>query len=194
MLCSRTPANDCPEQRDQRGAFITTYSGVKFFVEDANIQDVPIEDIAHALSMNCRFNGHLSQFYSVAQHSVIVSYLVPDRMRLTALMHDVSEAFVPDMPRPFKKFITGFEEYEDKIQRAVSEHYGTQYPLPDEVNHVDKNIVRDEATHLYSSPPDWIEFYESVAAHEGWFRYYSPADARQLFLDRFYYLRAINET
>lgn len=180
--------NHCPEQRDERGAFVTTYSGVRFFVEECNIADVPIEDIAHALAMNCRFNGHLDQFYSVAQHSVIVSMLVPSEHRMTALLHDVSEAFVPDMPRPFKKFITGFEEYEDKIQRAVAKCYGTVYPLPETVKYVDKNIVRDEAEAMYRLPPTWIEFYDSVANRE-WFMKMSPQDAKHYFLDRFYYLQ-----
>ena len=52
-----TKTEACPEQRDKRGSFITTYSGVRFFVDECNVADVPIEDIAHALAMNCRFNG-----------------------------------------------------------------------------------------------------------------------------------------
>ena len=179
----------CPEQRDKRGAFVTTYSGVRFFVEDCNIKDVPIEDIAHALAMNCRFNGHLDQFYSVAQHSVIVSHLVPSEHRMTALLHDVSEAFLPDMPRPFKQYIHGFEEYEDRIQRAVADCYNTEYPLPESVWHIDKNIVRDEAEAMYRVPPGWIEYYESVAGRE-WFMKLSPMQAMHYFLDRFYYLES----
>ena len=186
MLC--TKHDNLPEQRDLRGAFITTNSGVRFFVDECNIKDVPIQDIAHALSQNCRFNGHLADFYSVAEHSVIVSYLVPSRYAMTALLHDVSEAFVPDMPRPFKPLITGFEEYEDRIQEAVAACYGTVYPLPEEVKYIDKNIVRDEAEAFYPDPPDWIEFYESVAAPL-FFNAWSPKVAKAEFLDRFYYLR-----
>ena len=178
---------DCPEQRDERGAFVTTYSGVKFFVEDCNIAEVPIEDIAHALAMNCRFNGHLDQFYSVAQHSVIVSSLVPSEHRMTALLHDVSEAFLPDMPRPFKQYIGGFQDYEDRIDRAVADTYGTTYPLPESVKYIDKNIVRDEAEAMYRVPPDWITYYESVAGKE-WFMKLTPMQAKMYFLDRYYYL------
>jgi hypothetical protein len=76
MLCTGPNMNPCPEQRDKRGAFVTTFSGAKFFVDECNIQDIPLEDIAHSLSMNCRFNGHLAHFYSVAEHSVLVSQLV----------------------------------------------------------------------------------------------------------------------
>lgn len=181
---------NCPEQRDKRGNFVTTYSGVKFFIDKCNIQDVPIEDIAHALSMNCRFNGHLERFYSVAEHSVILSYHVPLEYRMTALLHDVSEAFVPDMPRPFKAQITGFDTYEEKIMRSVADHYGTYYPLPDVVQYVDKNIVRDEAENLYRNPPCWLEFYDSVVSPV-WFQdAHSPAEAKRWFLDRFYYLQA----
>jgi hypothetical protein len=66
------------------------------------------------------------------------------------------------MPRPFKPYITGFEDYEDKIQRQVAKYYGTIYPLPEDVKYIDKNIVRDEAAALYGHPPDWISFYDSV--------------------------------
>ena len=184
MLCSLHTDTDSPEQRDERGPFVTTYSGARFFVDDCNIADIPMYDIAHALSQNCRFNGHLERFYSVAEHSVIVSALVPEEYALTALLHDVSEAFVPDMPRPFKRYITGFEEYEERIQRSVAEHYGTIYPLPEEVKYIDKNIVRDEAEFFYPKPPSWITYYESVV-HPGMFDGWEPDMARQKFMEHF---------
>jgi 5'-deoxynucleotidase YfbR-like HD superfamily hydrolase len=160
---------------------------VKFFVEEQNVKDIPIEDIAHALSMNCRFNGHLKDFYSVAEHSVWVSHLVPERYALEGLMHDVSEAFIPDMPRPFKKFITGFEEYEDKIHEAIADFYNLRNPLPECVLHVDKNIVRNEAEQLYIDPPDWIEFYEDVASPLK-FQCWNPGEAYNNFLKRYFML------
>lgn len=172
-----------PEQRDSRGNFVTTYSGAKFFIDEVNIQDIPMYDIAHALSMNCRFNGHISKFYSVAEHSVNVSLLVPN-YGLEALLHDVSEAFLPDMPRPFKGMITGFDEYEYKIHTAFAEHYGLQFPLPAEVKYIDTNIVSDEAAVLYPEPPEWINFYDSVCPHSMIIGY-SPEEACSYFMERF---------
>lgn len=186
MLCTMNTQTS-PETRDKRGSFVTTYSGARFFVDECNIQDIPIEDIAHALSMNCRFNGHLEKFYSVAEHSVIVSELVSDEDALSALLHDVSEAFVPDMPRPFKCMIEGFDAYEERIQKAVAEHYGTKYPLPEHVQWVDKNIVRTEAEELYKSPPSWVEYYDQVCL-KGMIVGHPPKIAKEIFLAEFYRL------
>ena len=86
-------------------------------------------DIAHSLSMNCRFNGHLEQFYSVAEHSVHLSHLVLEKfdsayeLAMWALLHDISEAFVPDIPRPFKVLLGGFEEFETKLMKAAADHF-----------------------------------------------------------------------
>jgi len=156
------PDMKCPEQRDARGAFVTTYSGAKFFIEEGNVEDVPLWDIAHALAMNCRFNGHLKYFYSVAEHSIHVANLSPPEYRLEALMHDVSEAFLPDVPRPFKRFISGFDGYEESLHEKISEHYNLVYPLPPAVAYIDKHIVRAEAERLYKSPPSWVEFYDEI--------------------------------
>src|SRR3990167_6893828 len=90
------------EQDDPRGLYIVTGSGAKFYLKECNVKDIPIEDIAHALAFHNRFNGHLDRFYSVAEHCVRVSYLVPQEHALWGLVHDMSEAFIPDIPSPFK--------------------------------------------------------------------------------------------
>jgi len=173
-----------PEQRDKRGSFVTTYSGSKFFIDQCNIEDIKMEDIAHALSMNCRFNGHLKKFYSVAEHSILVSRLVPKKYALEGLLHDITEAFLPDMPRPFKSMINGFAEYENKLHQKIAECYNLLYPLPDEVKYIDKNIVRDEAEVLYKEVPDWVEFYDNVCPH--WKIYgFTPYNAKRYFLARY---------
>jgi uncharacterized protein len=188
MLCSKDveiQAN-LPEQRldHGRGRYISTYSGGRFFIDEINLEDIPMYDIAHALSMNCRFNGHLGKFYSVAEHSVIVSYLVPEEDALWGLLHDISEAFVPDIPRPFKALISGFKEYEARIQEKMVKLYDLAPEMPESVKHIDMNIVADEAAALFESPPDWVEAYESVA--EGvTFQGLSPALARCSFMARF---------
>jgi hypothetical protein len=180
------------EQRDKRGHFITTYSGAKFFIEDANVEDIPLFDIAHALSQNCRYNGHLERFYSVAEHSCIVADYVKGgsqdpKLRRTALLHDLSEAFVPDIPRPFKPFINGFEEMEEKIMESAAKVFDIYWPFPEEVIWVDQNIVRAEAEKLYRNPPDWTKYYEDVVDQKditGW----EPRYARDQWLSYFYYL------
>lgn len=82
---------------------ITTYTGKVFDYNNPTTSPVCLEDIAHALGMLCRFNGHIRRFYSVAQHSVLVSRLVEPRHTLQALFHDAAEAYVGDMVAPLKR-------------------------------------------------------------------------------------------
>lgn len=181
------PSN-CPEQTDARGRFITTYSGAKFYINELNIEDVPIEDVAHALSMNCRFNGHLETFYSVAEHSVLVSRMVPKRYRLQALLHDISEAFIPDIPRPFKEMLPGFDEYEEQILVKASEHYGFEYPLSYTTRYVDKHIVRAEAIALMKQVPDWVYSYEDILSpddRDNMIFGLAPPLAAEIFMEEF---------
>lgn len=178
--------NDLPEKRvhETRGNFITTYSGANFFVDECNIEDIPIQDIAHALSMNCRYNGHSEMFYSVAEHSVLVSKLVPEKDALWGLMHDVTEAFVPDVPRPFKHLIYGFKEFENILAKKMAKYYGLRWPEPKSVLHIDKNIVGSEARVIFPNPPEWVTFYEDVCPHD-MIRGLPPKKAEREFLDRF---------
>ena len=87
------------------GTWIQTSSGGKFYYDSDDTDCINIEDIAHALSNPCRFGGHSGRFYSVAQHSVVVAYLVEKELMLTALLHDASEAYVVDVPRPLKRIL-----------------------------------------------------------------------------------------
>lgn len=185
-----TTENNIPEQTDDFGRFITTYSGEKFYIDHCNISDIPMFDIAHALSMNCRFNGHLQTFYSVAEHSVIVSEIVEAmasrKHALAALLHDISEAFVPDVPRPFKDLISGFEEYEERLLKAAAYTYKFQYPLHDTVKYVDKHIVRAEAEELYKDPcPAWVKSYDSIPMANRLIEGLTPWEARTKFMIRF---------
>lgn len=87
----------------RRGDWMQTFSGRQFWPCDPRADEVCIEDIAHALSMQCRFAGHVRKFYSVAEHCVRASWIVPDRFKLAALLHDAAEAYVVDLPRPIKR-------------------------------------------------------------------------------------------
>lgn len=94
------------EPRDD--AWILTFTGRRMWPLDPRPADICIEDIAHALSLTCRFTGHCREFYSVAQHSVLVSLYVKEHggdaaLQLAALLHDASEAYLPDVARPVKQ-------------------------------------------------------------------------------------------
>ena len=79
---------------------MSTYTGKKFFPFDPRPEQICIEDIAHGLSMLCRFSGQCPYFYSVAEHSIYVVHCLPDNLQLEGLLHDASEAYLADLPRP----------------------------------------------------------------------------------------------
>lgn len=97
-----TPANG-RDRRDEHWIF--TWSGRRFWPLDPRAEDISIEDIAGALSQQCRFGGHSRRFYSVAQHCVHVAELLEhegERAMLAGLLHDAPEAYLVDLPRPLK--------------------------------------------------------------------------------------------
>lgn len=111
---------------------IQTYSGKMFNVFDPDASLIDIEDIAHALSLTCRFGGHCSSFYSVAQHSILVSdwmykNLHPQKsaiIGMIGLLHDAAEAYIGDVPRPIKRFINDFDKIEFNIIEMIYKKYG----------------------------------------------------------------------
>lgn len=168
------------------GNFIATYSGAHFNLDTLDVGNIPLEDIAHALAMNCRYNGHIKTFYSVAEHCVAVSYLVPEEDALWGLMHDATEAFVPDIPRPFKPYIGGFQEVENRIMESIVDECGL-HPTkePESVQYIDRHIVREEALLLFVNPPEWVDKYHPLPKARKYINGESPARAKQMWLERF---------
>lgn len=108
-----------------------------------------IECIAYSLSNQCRYTGHSSSFYSVAEHSVLVSKLVTDpALRLTGLLHDAGEAFVGDVASPLKQLLPDFKRIEESVNAALAKFYKLPYPFPDEIHQADKAAYRTEAAQL----------------------------------------------
>lgn len=134
--------------------WIQTFTGKRFFPLDPKTEDVDIQDIAHALSLLCRFNGHCNQFYSVAQHSVLVSKLVAPEHRLAALLHDATEAYLSDIPRPIKHQLKlGMIEY--KLLIAILNHFGiTTYPQK-EIKWADNVMLATEARDFMGETNGW---------------------------------------
>ena len=100
--------------------YISTYTGIRFDPARPDAGRIAIEDIAHALSLLCRGNGHVSQYWSVAQHSILcareaAARELPDRLVLACLLHDAGECYLSDVPRPFKNELPGYRELEDRL-------------------------------------------------------------------------------
>lgn len=108
--------------------WIQTFTGRQFWPLNPRAEDVCIEDIAHALSMKCRYTGHCRQFYSVAQHSVIMTEL--SLSPHWALMHDAAEAYMPDVARPVKRLIPQLKDVEDGLLKVIAEAFSLEWPIP----------------------------------------------------------------
>ena len=127
----------------RKGDWILTYSGIEFWPLDPRPEDVRIEDIAHALSMQCRFAGHCDRFYSVAEHSIRVADLVPREDKLWALLHDASEAYLVDLPRPIKRHSEIGKHYriaEDVVMEVIARKFGLP-PEPMSIQRADKAML-----------------------------------------------------
>ena len=168
-----------------RGDYIHTYTGKKFYALDPQPDDIDIRDIAHALSNLCRFGGHSPMFYSVAEHSVLVSEAVPVKDALWGLLHDASEAYLCDIPRPFKQYLINYKELEECIQRAIGDAFGLSWPIPDSVHFIDRNIVATEANQLWQSELEWTKEYHKINVICDLL---TPVQANALFIEKFYEL------
>lgn len=134
-------------------AWIQTYSGVRFYPLDPLAEEVNIVDIAHALSNNCRFAGHTAEHYSVAQHSVAVSKLVPPEDALWGLLHDAAEAYTGDLPRPIKRYIPQWKQIEERLLDAVAARFNLPLPVPASVWYFDNVLLAMEARDLFAGGP-----------------------------------------
>ena len=123
---------------------IRTYTGE--YLDFTNLQPdmINIRDIAHALSNIPRFGGHLPMWYSVADHSLHVSYQVQEEYKLDALLHDAAEAYMMDIPSPLKKLLPDYQTMEKKVFAAIAEKFNLKNPMPDEVKAVDKFVLVEE--------------------------------------------------
>jgi hypothetical protein len=147
-------------------SWIQTYSGRQFWPLDPHVDDVDINDIAHALSLKVRYGGHCKDFYSVAQHSWLVTEAVRDRLAIsqirmlrTALLHDAAEAYTADIVRPIKHLISGFKEIEERIEQVIAEKFNLIYPFPDAIKEADIILLETERRDLMNkSDAEWKRF------------------------------------
>ena len=165
---------------------IMVYTGG--FVNPTNIQpsDVHIEDIAHALSLICRFNGHIDKFYSVAEHSLLVSKAAgeaySDEVALVGLLHDATECYISDIPRPIKSLLPGYKELELSVEKVIFRAFGLNHHLMSLVKEFDTAILVDEANALMPKATWQEEIGQGLGLK---IEALSPADAEWAFLETF---------
>lgn len=106
--------------------WILTSTGRRVDFADPSPDTIDIIDIANGLSKQCRFSGQCRAHYSVAQHCVLVSAIVPRHAAMAALLHDAAEAYMHDMPSPLKQMLPEFQTIERRLQDAILAHFGVQ--------------------------------------------------------------------
>ena len=120
----------------RNGDWFLTFRGVQFWPLDPRADEVLLEDIAHALSRVCRYGGHCLDWYSVAQHSIFVADLVPQPLKLHALLHDAEEAYTGDLIRPLKiglrEQTAAWDEMADRVSSAIAEAFALRELTPGE--------------------------------------------------------------
>lgn len=167
------------------GQWITTYSGCHFDYTTPSVEHIHITDIAQALSHECRFAGHLDQFYSVAQHSVLVSQIVPPLFALEALLHDAAEAYCKDIPAPLKALLPEYKRIEYKIDAVIRQRFGVCSWLSDVVKHADLIMLATERRDLdIDTGVVWPQLDGITPSDINVFPL-SPAQARHAFIARF---------
>lgn len=166
--------------------WIQTYTGRQFWPLEPRVDDIDIVDIAHALSNLCRYGGHVEQFYSVAQHCVLVSHAVPAEHALRGLLHDASEAYLIDVPRPIKRSegMEAYREAEKRLEATIYERFGLSAEDPECIKTADNQLLRTEQRDLMKpAPAAWKDY--RVGALPETIIPWSPQFARCRFLERF---------
>jgi len=159
-----------------------TFTGKAIDLANFKEDDVRLPDIAHALSMINRFNGHTKFPYSVAQHSVMVSKIVEPQNALWGLLHDASEAYLGDVSTPLKMMLPSYRELEDQVQRAIASKFGLKWPMPHEVKEADLRALLSEKRDIVPGGHDFGIPLDPVAGTVVGMEW---AEAKQQFIDRF---------
>ena len=172
--------------------WMQTVSGVVFEPLRPELSKIHIEDIAHALGMICRFGGMSKEFYSVAEHSVYVSLACDPKDAMAGLLHDAAEAYVGDLIRPIKHQpeMAFYRDIEDWLLDTIFEKAGLpsgvgEQLLPASVKHADNSVLAAERDHpriVGGATAPWAPLPMPAAVRFGM---WSPAEAKQVFLDRF---------
>lgn len=176
--------------------FCTTYTGRRFYFEKPSPEVICLPDIAHALAHQCRFGGHASRFYSVAEHAVLVSYYVPSYCAAEALMHDAAEAYYGDVRAPMKRnlcFIpscsmedsVSYSALEYRLLKMIFQKYNLFWPIDPNIDRVDRELFITEYQCLMSIDlPEYLDGIPPLKLTGQTIVGHLPSVAKQKFLKR----------
>lgn len=177
---------------ERAGDWFLSCKGKKIHPFDLHPEDVDIEEIAHSLSRQCRFQGHTRSFYSVAQHSVLVSSNLPYDYRLIGLLHDATEAYCGDLIRPIKWNMPLYQRMEKDMWWAIATALNLSYEIPEIVKEIDNRALFTERRDLF--PPgvydrEWNGQHGEFEPFQSTIIPLAPEQAEFVFLQRYNHLR-----
>lgn len=170
---------------------ILTRGGHYISLVNPDVSKLTIGDIAMALAYTCRFGGHTLGFYSVAQHSVLVSHVVPPHFAKAALLHDAAEAIVGDVPAPLKQLLPEYKRIEARIESAIMQHFGIPYPLPPVIKHADRVLLATERRDLMPHTNDTWALTDGIKPLPNRIEPLNPLPAAEAFINRWHQLCAL---
>jgi uncharacterized protein len=180
-------AHNIAGARGNNMTWLQTATGKAFPLLTPQPGDIDIDDIAHALSMMCRYNGHCIEFYSVAEHCCHISDYCDDEHKLWGLLHDASEAYITDIPRPLKPFLDNYYEHETRIMRVICKRFGLNLIMPEAVKELDARILNNEREqNMLPAPQPWDYTGERIDGLM--LRCWNHHRAKYEFLSRFHKL------
>ena len=139
----------------RKGDWIQTYTGKKFYPLDPRPEDVCLLDIAHALSLTCRYNGHCNVFYSVAEHSFRMSVADIPGCPKWKLLHDAAEAYVSDVPRPIKPMLSEYRDLENAVMKVIAHKYDLRECDQGLIKAADMVMLATEKRDVVNASPPW---------------------------------------
>lgn len=166
--------------------FIQLYSGKSMYFLEPKEEDIDIFDIAHTLSLLCRYGGHCREFYSVAQHSVHCAEQASPENKLEALLHDATEAYLVDMPRPIKQVLPGYKDIERNLDIVIRKKFDLPDVMTPEVHYIDNAVLATEKRDLMQpSERPWADL---PPPYEFKITPWTPEVARETFEKMFWNL------
>ena len=167
------------------GNTIALRSGVYFDFDNPRAEMINISDIGWALSNVCRYGGHCS-FYSVAEHCCYCYDQIEPRrnLRIAALLHDASEAYVGDMPKPLKNLLPEYSVIEKKIQRLIYVKFGVDGRYDQMIKKVDRELLKAEKAVLFPRDREVWAGFEDVDEIDVEINFWEPAEAFKQFMRR----------
>jgi len=185
MVLLRDRMGNSKIRRGNRMSILLTHSGKRIDLLNPDPALIDINDIAHAIGNICRFTGHTNMFYSVAQHSVLASELVPREWAMHALLHDATEAYISDVASPIKPHLINYAEIEHNLWQAIAERFGLDPDMPPCIKHADLRMLATEKRDLMPHDDSLWPGLEGIEPLAYGLHPFAPHLATHLFIDRY---------